>query len=54
MLQRMLDLASSRGLQVIVLTCNPADYAALGTHRFLDFKAMAVKVVEAAGVEPAS
>ena len=30
MLQRMLDLASSRGLQVIVLTCNPADYAALG------------------------
>jgi DNA repair exonuclease SbcCD ATPase subunit len=28
--QRMLDLAASRGLQVIVLTCNPADYAALG------------------------
>ena len=28
--QRMLDLAASRGLQIIVLTCNPADYAALG------------------------
>jgi hypothetical protein len=26
----MLDLAASRGLQIIVLTCNPADYAALG------------------------
>ena len=29
-LQRMLDLAATRGLQVIVLTCNPSDYAALG------------------------
>lgn len=29
-LQRMLDLAAKRGLQVIVLSCNPADYAALG------------------------
>lgn len=29
-LQRMLDLAASRGLQVVVLTCAPADYAALG------------------------
>ena len=28
--QRMLDLAASRGLQIIVLTCNPADYAGLG------------------------
>jgi hypothetical protein len=26
----MLDLAASRGLQVIVLTCTPADYAGLG------------------------
>ena len=26
-LQRMLDLAAVRGLQVIVLTCTPADYA---------------------------
>ena len=29
-IQRMLDLAARRGLQIIVLTCNPADYAALG------------------------
>ena len=29
-LQRMLDLAATRGLQIIVLTCNPTDYAALG------------------------
>ena len=31
-LQRMLDLASRRGLQIVVLTSNPADYAALGAH----------------------
>jgi DNA repair exonuclease SbcCD ATPase subunit len=31
-LQRMLDLAATRGLQVIVLTCNPADYASLGAN----------------------
>jgi len=29
-LQRMLDHAANHGLQVIVLTCNPSDYAALG------------------------
>jgi recombinational DNA repair ATPase RecF len=29
-LQRMLDLAALRGLQVIVLTCTPHDYAAFG------------------------
>ena len=29
-LQRMLDLAASRGLQVIVLTCTPSDYTSLG------------------------
>jgi DNA repair exonuclease SbcCD ATPase subunit len=29
-LQRMLDLAAERGLQVIVLTCNPSDYMTLG------------------------
>jgi hypothetical protein len=28
--QRMLDRAADRGLQVIVLSCNPADYATLG------------------------
>jgi hypothetical protein len=26
----MLDLAAVRGLQVIVLTCTPADYAGFG------------------------
>ncbi len=30
MLQRMLDLAASRGLQVIVLSCAPADYRMFG------------------------
>ncbi|MEN3943262.1 AAA family ATPase [Prosthecobacter sp. SYSU 5D2] len=29
-LQRMLDLAATRGLQIILLTCTPADYAMLG------------------------
>ena len=29
-LQRMLDLAALRGLQVIVLTCTPDDYSGLG------------------------
>ncbi len=29
-LQRVLDLAANRGLQIIVATCNPADYASLG------------------------
>lgn len=37
-LQRMLDLAASRGLQIIVLTCNPSDYALLGA-RHLELKA---------------
>ena len=32
-LQRMLDLAATRGLQVIVLSCNPTDYASLGAKR---------------------
>ena len=34
-LQRMLDLAATRGLQVIVLTCNPADYASLGARTIM-------------------
>jgi hypothetical protein len=34
-LQRMLDLAASRGLQIIILTCNPSDYAALGARQIL-------------------
>jgi uncharacterized protein YhaN len=29
-LQRMLDLAATRGLQIIVLTCTPNDYSAFG------------------------
>lgn len=29
-LQRMLDLAATRGLQIIVLSCSPQDYATLG------------------------
>lgn len=29
-LQSMLDLAANRGLQIIVLTCNPSDYSTLG------------------------
>jgi len=32
-LQRMLDLAATRGLQVIVLTGNPTDYASLGARQ---------------------
>ncbi|MEX2579854.1 MAG: hypothetical protein WD342_12420 [Verrucomicrobiales bacterium] len=31
-LHRMLDLAARHGLQIILLTCNPSDYAALGAH----------------------
>ena len=34
-LQRMLDLAATRGLQVIVLTCNPTDYASLGARTIM-------------------
>ena len=34
-LQRMLDLGATRGLQIIVLTCNPSDYAALGARQVI-------------------
>jgi DNA repair exonuclease SbcCD ATPase subunit len=34
-LHRMLELAARRGLQVIILTCNPADYATLGARTVL-------------------
>ena len=34
-LQNMLDLAASRGLQVVILSCNPADYASLGARQVL-------------------
>ena len=29
-LQRMLDMAAENGLQIIILSCNPIDYASLG------------------------
>lgn len=34
-LQDMLDLAARRGLQVIILSCNPADYAGLGAREVI-------------------
>lgn len=34
-LQRMLDLGAMQGLQIIVLTCNPSDYAALGARQVI-------------------
>ena len=34
-LQRMLDRAAAQGLQVIVLSCNPSDYATLGAKSIL-------------------
>ena len=34
-LQRMLDLGAAHGLQIIVVTCNPADYASLGARQVI-------------------
>ncbi|NJM54718.1 MAG: AAA family ATPase [Verrucomicrobiae bacterium] len=34
-LQGMLDLAAANGLQIIVLSCNPSDYAALGARQIV-------------------
>ncbi len=34
-LQRMLDLAASRGLQIIILSCTPADYSPLAAKEIL-------------------
>ena len=34
-LQRMLDLAAGKGLQIIVLSCNPVDYAGLGARQII-------------------
>ena len=34
-MQGMLDLGASRGLQVIVLSCNPSDYAGLGARSIM-------------------
>jgi len=49
-LQRMLDLAAARGLQVIVLSCNPSDYAALGARQAI----FAPGSVQAADPPPAA
>jgi hypothetical protein len=45
-LQGMLDLAAERGLQVIVLTCNPADYASLGARE--------VSIVRSPAIQPSA
>ena len=42
LLQRMLDLAARRGLQVIVLSCNPADYHTFGATE-IDLAALITK-----------
>jgi DNA repair exonuclease SbcCD ATPase subunit len=34
-LQRMLDRGAAQGLQIIIVTCNPLDYAALGAKQVL-------------------
>jgi hypothetical protein len=34
-LQRMLNLAAKRGLQIVVLTCTPSDYVSLGAKEVL-------------------
>ncbi len=44
--QRMLDLASTHGLQVIVLTCTPSDYSALGA-RSISVQSQRIPVVQA-------
>jgi DNA repair exonuclease SbcCD ATPase subunit len=58
-LQRMLDLAASRGLQLIVLTCNPSDYAGLGAKEVILLKepappALQQPLAPAALAEPAT
>jgi DNA repair exonuclease SbcCD ATPase subunit len=52
-LQRMLDLAAHRGLQVIVLTCTPNDYAGLGA-RTISFARNTTPLRPAAGSQPGS
>jgi len=47
-LQRMLDLGAERGLQVIVLTCNPSDYAALGARQVI----LVAETAQPAGSSP--
>ena len=50
-LQRMLDFGASRGLQIIVLTCNPSDYAALGA-RQINLKSELIKNAHPADNSP--
>jgi hypothetical protein len=50
-LQRMLDLAAARGLQVIVLTCTPSDYSALGAQA-ISLRAPRAPVAQVAGPLP--
>ena len=49
-LQRMLDLAVSRGLQLIILTCNPSDYAALGASQVILQPARLTSVTQALAI----
>ncbi len=50
-LQRMLDLGASRGLQIIVLTCNPSDYAALGARQII-LQSEPPRIAPSAGASP--
>jgi energy-coupling factor transporter ATP-binding protein EcfA2 len=45
-LQRMLDLAAGRGLQVIVLSCNPSEYTGLGAKTVMFAPPAAAKFIE--------
>jgi hypothetical protein len=47
----MLDLAAARGLQVIVLTCTPSDYSALGA-KTISLRAPRAPVAQVAGPLP--
>lgn len=50
-LQRMLDRAANQGLQIIVLSCTPSDYAALGA-KTIHLKPEATSRLHAAGAPP--
>jgi hypothetical protein len=50
-LQRMLDLAAVRGLQVIVLSCNPSEYTGLGAKTVTLAPPAAAKLIEISQVK---
>ena len=50
----MLDLAASRGLQVIVLSCTPADYGALGARSMVLRREKMMPVPPSVPVHPAA